>query len=127
MESRSEKRYKPSRVTEGSPGANYAFQFDIDERLIQGVITDISLKGIGGKIEAFSGDFYKRLKASNDLFIKILTGGDVILAGVKLVWLVKDHSHQNTLYGGFAFSILSPEDRVKLYSIIQKNRENSAF
>lgn len=126
MGTRNDIRYSIDRFPVGGLEQNYAFEFDLEERILKGSMTDISLRGMGGMLGSVTSDLCKKLEESNELFVKMQFGEDSILAGMKLMWLSKDSSDPEIVRGGFLFSILAPEDRIRLHSIVGGIRNRNA-
>ncbi len=87
-------------------------------------IMDVSLNGLGFALEDSSGTInLDEFDKMSDYFINIRFVNKVILAEVKKVWsIIIEEAGKRILKGGFAFSVISPEDRLSLAEYINTLR-----
>lgn len=97
---------------------------DIDAGIkIRGRITDLSAAGLSFEISGSQAEI-QAVNSTRDYFIEIVIGSMHIISGVQRVWgIVKSMESGDVYISGVKFEILSGEDRLRLYSIIEKIRE----
>ena len=97
---------------------------DIDAGIkIRGRITDLSAAGLSFEISGSQAEI-QAVSSTRDYFIEIVIGSVRIISGVQRVWGIVKSAETGDIYiSGVKFEILSGEDRLRLYSIIEKIRE----
>ncbi|OHD70602.1 MAG: hypothetical protein A2W19_03435 [Spirochaetes bacterium RBG_16_49_21] len=98
--------------------------FDFDQSL-RGRVVDISLKGLGIEIDNLNSIQTQKVKNLDKYLLTIKFGDDTILAGVKSIWSQVLHGNGNMLFkGGVLIDLISTEDRLTLWGIIEKIRNS---
>lgn len=90
---------------------------------IRGRITDLSAGGLAFELRGTSSEI-QAVDRMREYFIEIVIDSMHIISGVQRVWgLVKTVDSDEVFFSGVKFEILSGEDRLRLYSVIDKIRE----
>jgi hypothetical protein len=104
--------------------ADVRCQFDFDPKL-KGILVDLGIGGFGIEIHDLTGSQAEHIQKSDTYIMTIYFENEFIMASVKNVWnrIIFD-TGKMFLKGGVAINIISPEDRLKLSSIIEKIRSS---
>ncbi|HRZ28470.1 MAG TPA: hypothetical protein P5346_09840 [Spirochaetota bacterium] len=94
---------------------------------INGVIRasaiDISLFGLGLVIHEINERQIENFKSMDEVFIKLYMGSEVMFLGVKSVWnRLLSEAGKMVFKSGVRINIISPEDKLKLSTLIEKMR-----
>lgn len=101
------------------------FFFEIDDDTsIRGIPDNINLRGLGMIIKGISSTALDKIKEEKRFFIRLYLAQDIIITGIRPVWITAEFNKNGTLdiKAGCRIEIISPDDRVKLSSIIERIR-----
>ena len=119
-EKRSSKRYYVSEYIDNDYLSDIRIEINAG-RIYKPRITDISMNGLGYFLEeAEETGNVEELDYTDNCFINMHLKDKSILTEVKKIWsIIIDDSGTRTLKGGFAFSVMSPEDRLSLAEFLK--------
>ena len=90
---------------------------------VKGRITDINLNGIGFEVNNLESEVLVEFKKSEGFFIKLYYGSEFLVAGVSPMWGNQETDENKKVYkGGFRIDVISPEEKLKLFDVIEKIR-----
>ncbi|HOO72592.1 MAG TPA: hypothetical protein PK926_12590 [Spirochaetota bacterium] len=122
MEKRKNNRFNVNEVV--PPGSEPDIYVELDlNGMIRGRAIDISLFGLGLIIDEINEKQIEAFRTMEEVFMKLYYGGEIILLGVKNVWnRLLSESGKMVFKSGVKINIISPEDKLKLSSLIEKMR-----
>jgi hypothetical protein len=92
--------------------------------VIRARVLDLSLNGIGFEIDEMEQAEKENFEKMSTIFVKIFFDSEVIFAEVEKVWsIITVVDEREVLRGGFQFTVIASEDRIKLSKIIEEIRE----
>ncbi|MDY6933549.1 MAG: hypothetical protein SVZ03_04910 [Spirochaetota bacterium] len=91
---------------------------------IRAILIDISMCGLGYRIEEIDPERLKELQIPGDMLIKLYIADVVLFAEMKKVWtaLIEDKG-KKIIKGGLSFNVISVEDRLNLSNCIENIRK----
>lgn len=92
--------------------------------VIRARVVDLSLNGIGFEIDIMEQMDKENFEKMSTMFIKLFFGSEVIFAEVEKIWdIITVVDEREVLRGGFQFSVIASEDRIKLSKLVEEIRE----
>ena len=118
--SRKERRYSTCLL---NPERAY---IEIDTGIkIRGRIIDLSAGGLAFEVSGNEAEI-RAVDMNRDYFIELIIDSLKIVSGVQKVWSIQKKGESGFLYlAGVRFGIISNDDRLKLYSVIERIRDLS--
>ena len=118
--SRKERRYSTCLL---NPERAY---IEIDTGIkIRGKIIDLSAGGLAFEVSGNEAEI-RAVDMNRDYFIELVIDSLKIVSGVQKVWSIQKKGESGFLYlSGVRFGIISNDDRLKLYSVIERIRDIS--
>ncbi len=96
------------------------------DRPVRGVLTDISMNGLGFEIPEEEAEARKKIEESDKFFINIHLGSEVILIDAKKTWGSPVKGKKGTVYqGGVTFVMISQKDRLTLLKFLEGIRKRA--
>lgn len=98
---------------------------EIDAKtVIRARVMDLSLNGIGFEIDALEQMDKENFEKMSSVFVKLFFDSEVIFAEVEKIWdIITVVDDREVLRGGFQFSVIASEDRIKLSKLVEEIRE----
>jgi hypothetical protein len=94
------------------------------EHLIRARIVDLSLNGVGFEIDNLEENQIEKFRKLNAMFVKIFFDSDAIFVEVEKIWdIITEMDGRTVLKGGFQFTVIASEDRIKLSKLIEEIRK----
>lgn len=124
MEKRKKKRHSVGDFVKESNLLDKIY-LEIDMKfVIRARVLDLSLNGIGFEIDEMEQAEKENFEKMSTIFVKIFFDSEVIFAEVEKVWsIITVVDEREVLRGGFQFTVIASEDRIKLSKIIEEIRE----
>ncbi len=98
-------------------------EIDIDH-IIRAHIVDLSLNGVGFEIDNLDENHIEKFRKLNAMFVKIFFDSETIFVEVEKIWdIITEIDGGRMLKGGFQFSVVASEDRIKLSKLIEEIRK----
>ena len=121
MDKRNEKRYSISEYLDNIVSKeDCTLEFDCNGVIIAKSV-DISMSGIGFEISDIESAQIEAIQNNDGFYIKIYIAKEVLFADAKKIWsAVVKTDGETVLKGGLTFSVISPEDRIKLSKFIEE-------
>lgn len=92
--------------------------------VIRARVVDLSLNGIGFEIDIMEQMDKENFEKMSTMFIKLFFDSEVIFAEVEKIWdIITVVDEREVLRGGFQFSVIASEDRIKLSKLVEEIRE----
>jgi hypothetical protein len=93
------------------------------EHVIRARIVDLSLNGVGFEIDNLEESQIEKFRKLSAMFVKIFFDSDSIFVEVEKIWdIITEVDGNMVLKGGFKFSVIASEDRIKLSKLIEEIR-----
>lgn len=98
---------------------------EIDAKtVIRARVMDLSLNGIGFEIDTLEQVDKENIEKMSSVFVKLFFDSEVIFAEVEKIWdIITVVDDREVLRGGFQFSVIASEDRIKLSKLVEEIRE----
>ncbi len=98
-------------------------EIDIDH-IVRAHIVDLSLNGVGFEIDNLDENHIEKFRKLNAMFVKIFFDSETIFVEVEKIWdIITEIDGGRMLKGGFQFSVVASEDRIKLSKLIEEIRK----
>ena len=94
------------------------------EHIIRARVVDLSLKGVGFEIDNLDEKHVEKFRKLSAMFVKIFFDSETIFVEVEKIWdIITEIDGGTVLKGGFQFSVIASEDRIKLSKLIEEIRK----
>ncbi len=126
MESRRDTRYSiTERLRRSTNISDIECELDLSG-IVRCRARDISLKGVGFEMTHFTSSIVSEAKPGTKIITRVYFGGDSIMAGSIMSWCsVVEDGGRLVFRGGLMFDVISSEDRLRLYDLIGRMREDA--
>lgn len=126
MENRQDTRYDASEYLKEIYYSNISAFIEADSGQIKANIVDISLNGIGFEILFENQAVIEFIFKTNNFFIKLQLASHTIICEITKKWQrIVSQKKIKAYKGGFTFSIISPDDRLKIADFVDKLRHTN--